>query len=157
MDLAARDEVYGEPYQLLQGNATRTRPIRHNRIIKIPRIIADKYYNVEIFMDIFFVNKIPFFHTKSESINFWTLQPIETQRKRDITKGIEYVQNNYIEICFNVMRWHEDNEFDILEIKKRYITSSVGTICSGGTCWFCQMIYTRSQGARLINMRRTTI
>ena len=54
-DIVTRNNVYGEPVALVQGKATRDTPIRHDRIQFAEELaLAEKYYNVEIFLDVFF-------------------------------------------------------------------------------------------------------
>ena len=50
----------------------RKRPIKHERtdVSPVPTMIEMRYKRVNMFMDIFFVNKLVFIHTKYENINY---------------------------------------------------------------------------------------
>ena len=80
---------FGTPTPLLQGKMTR-RPNPKERIprISIPPAILTHHRNVILHVDFFFVNKLPFLHTKSEGINFLTVQTGQTRSKEAIINGL---------------------------------------------------------------------
>ena len=96
-DIKAIENIYGMPYQLLRGKMLRKRPIRHERseIVPVPTMIATRYKQVQIFMDIFFVNKLVFLHTKSENINYRSVQALKSRNTTAIIQGINVVKNKY--------------------------------------------------------------
>ena len=82
-------------------------------------------------MDIFFVNKIPFFHTKTENINFRTVQQINSRKMRDIIAGINFVKNKYEKSDFKISQWHGDNEFDVIEMKNALLPATLEPYARG--------------------------
>ncbi len=64
-------------------------------------------------MDFFYVNKMPFLHTKSSSINFLTVQGGPNRTKGTIKSGIESVINTYNARGFTIADVHGDNEFNL--------------------------------------------
>ena len=105
-------------------------PIRHDRIQNW-KIIADKYYNVEMFMDVFFLNRIPFVHTKSERINFRTIQYVASRKMNEIIKGIKFVKDKYEKSGFKIMRWHGDNEFNIMQVRQAILPATLESYARG--------------------------
>ena len=50
-------------------------------IIRIPKRITDKYYEVRLFFDVMYVNKLPFLHTMSEKLIFSTSSSLISETK----------------------------------------------------------------------------
>jgi hypothetical protein len=69
---------------------------------------------------IFFVNKLPFLHTKSEKLNFITAFPAPSRSEKTIINELENVIDIYTARGFKVTDCHGDNEFDTKAIKARF-------------------------------------
>jgi hypothetical protein len=63
------------------------------------------------------VNKLPYLHTKSEKINFLTVQSGKNRTKRSIIDGLNVVLDTYHARGFMVTDIHGDNEFDINDLR----------------------------------------
>ena len=81
------EAIYIPQIPIIKGKAIITRPEYHKTIprIPLPDPISKHYHNVEISMDIFFVNVSLFLHTQSRNIYFklvqsyvarWTMEPM---------------------------------------------------------------------------------
>ena len=92
----------------------RKRPIKHERtdVLPVPTLIAMRYKRVQMFMDIFFVNKLVFLHTKSENINYRSVQALKSHNMTEILQGINIVKNKYEARGFELKCWHTNNEFN---------------------------------------------
>ena len=72
-------KIYGAAVSTLKGKTVKkqNKGIPDYRKTMIPAPIIEQYKNIRIFMDIFFVNGIPFFHTISNWIIFRTVAVIK--------------------------------------------------------------------------------
>jgi hypothetical protein len=118
-DITRAHFIYGTPLPLLKGKMVRKNPTKANfSKVPIPAPILQFHKNVQLYMDFFFVNTIPFLHTKSKNINFSSIQPCKSRSKSQIIEGITQVLEAYRNRGFNVTVCHGDNEFDMDELKK---------------------------------------
>ena len=65
--------IYGEPTPLLQGRMTRMKPIKALMASRelLEQEILKTIGRVQLFVDIFYINGDPFFHTKSEKLGLY--------------------------------------------------------------------------------------
>ena len=124
-DVSRAEHIYGIPAPLLQGKMTRTKPIS-NKIqrIPLPPPIQQQHSSLDLFIDFFYVNNIPFLHTKSSSINFLTTQSGPNRTKSSIQKGLSTVIKTYSTRGFNVENIHGDNEFNIPSLHSDLLPAS---------------------------------
>jgi hypothetical protein len=66
-DVNRADAIYGPAVAILKGKTVRRRPehTQHRARVQIPAPILQQHQEVRLFMDYFFVNGTPFFHTIS--------------------------------------------------------------------------------------------
>ena len=109
-DIERAQFLFGTPTPLLQGKMTR-RPNSRDRTprVSVPPAILTHHRNVILF----FVNKLPFLHTKSEGLNFLTVQTGQPRTKEAIASGLLNVINTYHTRGFKVKVIHGDGEFDL--------------------------------------------
>jgi hypothetical protein len=98
------------------------RGIPNHQEVQIPNPIIDKYRDMRLFIDIFWVNGSPYFHTISQWIKFRTVAPINNRTKRTLLMEMQAVLNMYEARGFNITRVEGDPEFvcitnDILPIQ----------------------------------------
>ena len=105
-DIKTRDHVYGTPTPLLQGKMTQTKPLQHNTRKNIAPMIPRKYFNMNMYMDLFFVNKNPFLHTRSENIDYRSAQPLKLRGMSELKKSIHLVKQRYEKRGFTLKTWH---------------------------------------------------
>ena len=86
--------------------------------VAIPPSILIHHRDVILHIDYFFVNKIPFLHTKSEGINLLTVQGGATRTKGAIIEGIKQVIGTYHSRGFRVRTIHGDGEFDMDDLRE---------------------------------------
>ena len=75
--------IWGKPEPLISGNMVRPTPPAIGKIQRIPLPLPVKLHHskVQLHIDFFFVNCIPFLHTKSEKLNFLTVERMHTRTK----------------------------------------------------------------------------
>lgn len=117
-DVRIQNKIYGEPVALIDGKMTREHPVTHTHghLLPLDELIPKEYANVSIFADVFFINKIPFMHTKSKNIEFRLVQPLRSQKMKEIIEGVKIVKQKYMKRGFVINRWHVDNEFDTSDL-----------------------------------------
>ncbi len=109
-------KIWGPSLAALKGKTVRKRPepIKTD-IVSIPKEIRELHKEVTLTIDIFFVNKIPFFLTLSRVLYFTTVTHIPNRsldRNFKALKGIFYY---YLQQGFRVTFIMGDGEFASLE------------------------------------------
>jgi hypothetical protein len=108
--------IYGPDLATLKGKTVKTqnRGIPNYQPILIPAPIIAKYSNIRLFIDIFWVNGSPFFHTISQHVKFRTVAPIANRTKRTLLMEVKAVINLYETRGFNITRIEGDREFNCI-------------------------------------------
>ena len=70
-----------------RGKVKSTRPKR----MKVPREIVEKHKRVRLFVDIMFINRIPFLHAISKELKFRISIQMSTLRKESLLQSIQEV------------------------------------------------------------------
>ena len=116
-DISRSVIIYGPPIPLLQGKSTRKTPCKPNiEVQKLPLQVKLKHVEFNLHIDFFYVNRLPFLHTKSEEINFLTVQSGRTRNSSSILHGLQTVINIYTKRGFRIKGIFGDNEFDIASV-----------------------------------------
>ena len=105
--------IYGDEFATLQGKTVKhqNKSIPNFQTVKIPAPIIEQYKDVRLFIDIFWVNGSPFFHTISEWIKFRTVAPITNRKKRTLHMETQAVIDMYEARGFTITRVEGDREF----------------------------------------------
>ena len=120
-DVNRANVIWGEPEPLISGNMVRPTPPSVGKIQRIPLPLPIKIHHseVQLHIDFFFVNRIPFLHTKSEKLNFLTVERMKTRTKEAIIDSLKEVMKLYSHRGFKVTNIHGDGEFEIEELKSQ--------------------------------------
>ena len=111
--------IHGPATPLLQSRTVRKTPTSVNvQKFPLPPSIIQQYPNLQLYVDYFFVNRLPFLHTKSSKVDFLTVQTGENRTTNSILKGLKRVVNTYEKRGFTITDLHADNEFDIETLKE---------------------------------------
>jgi hypothetical protein len=106
--------IYGPPVPILKGKMKRIQlTSKHIKRVALPPPILEHHHDLHLYVDFFYVNKLPFLHTKSSKINFLTVQSGPNRTKGTIQSGIEAVLTTYKARGFNITYVHGDNEFNL--------------------------------------------
>ena len=113
-DINRAQIIYGPPIPILKGKMKRIKPESKNITrIPLPPPVLKHHRNLQLYIDFFFVNKMPFLHTKSSKINFLTVQSGPNRTKGTIKASIDSVLTIYNARGFNISDVHGDNEFNM--------------------------------------------
>ena len=66
------------------------------------------------------MNKLVFLHTKSENINYRSVQALKSRNMTKIVQGINIVKNKYEARGFEIQCCHTDNKFN-----RKYVIDTV--------------------------------
>ena len=111
--------IHGKPEPILEGRMTRpnSRVIGNIQRVPLPLRIQDAYKDIQIHVNFFFVNRIPFLHTKSDKLNFLIVEKMKSRTKHAIIGSIVDTIKIYNNRGFDVSFMHGDGEFDIDDLK----------------------------------------
>ena len=117
-DIICADDIFGKAKPLCKGkiNKVSNNTFRVQRL-PLPLSIAKHHQRISLYIHIFFVNKIPFFRTKSGKISFLTTQVLQTCSAQQIINGINIVKKLYKDHGFSLTNVHGDNKFNINKLK----------------------------------------
>jgi hypothetical protein len=110
-------KIYGPDVATLQGKTVKkqNRGIPNYQAATIPAPIIAQYRDIRLFIDIFWVNGSPYFHTISEWIKFRTVAAINNRTKRTLHQETQAVIRLYEARGFTVSRVEGDREFACIE------------------------------------------
>ena len=130
-DIMMTIEALGKSGYAVAGKTTSTRPDEvdaRTALTEIPPTILNHYKNVELSIDILFVNRIPFLATISKYIHYGTIQALPNMKIPTIEEGIESVIKSYGIRGFHIATIHVDLQFKA--IKDRNQLSLRTNVCS---------------------------
>jgi len=98
---------------MLKGKTTRKTPtpVQDANLIPLPDSVMAWHSNVTIFIDIFFVQGLPFFHSISKSLNFRTVEAMISTAATKLLDCLQNIINIYNARGFDVTHVHGDREF----------------------------------------------
>jgi hypothetical protein len=110
-------KIYGPDVATLKGKTVKKQNsgIPNYQATQLPAPIIAQYNNVRLFIDIFWVNGSPYFHTISEWVKFRTVAAISNRSKRTLLLETQAIIHLYQTRGFTVTRVEGDREFSCLE------------------------------------------
>jgi hypothetical protein len=107
--------IFGPEVGSLKGKTVRRSGMETHPILNdLPLDVMSRYRDVTLTGDIFFVNKIMFFITRSRHIQFATVETIVNREPDTILKAFTNVRQIYMQRGFNVSHLLVDGEFECL-------------------------------------------
>ena len=129
-DIERSLKIYGTPVPLIKGKMTNIGPTTNDMSVTyLPPDIIEHHRHIQLYMDFFYVNKMPFLHTKSGKINYLTVASTKSRSKGIIVNEIQRITNIYKKRGFSITKYHGDNEFDMNDLREM-IRPSVLHICA---------------------------
>ena len=131
-DITVAENVYGKDIGQLKGKTVRTKPTPVIKdYIDIPKELVIKHENVELAIDLMFINQMPFLTTISKHIMYRTTQPLASKAPEDYRSAIDTVFRIYNHAGFMITTIKADQEFkpifdeikDTLDITMNYASA----------------------------------
>jgi hypothetical protein len=130
-DINRAEAIYGPQLPMLKGKTVRKRQehTKHRARVPIPSPILEQHPEVRLFMDFFFVNGRPFFHTLSDLIDFRTVQACKGKGATECRNHLDEIINKHESRGFKITDYHEDNDFKHIE---NHVLPATTHICAAG-------------------------
>ena len=114
-DILATEDILGPTVESLKGKTVRQGE-QHimSDIFPVPRDILSLYCKVTLFIDIMYMNKIPFLVTISCKLKFRTIEMLANRREDTVGKCVTNVMHLYGSRGFLVTMTHADGEFEAI-------------------------------------------
>jgi len=108
--------IYGKDPAFIQGKTKRQKPksMPHIVLTSVPQSIIDHHKNVELGVDIFYINGCMFLHTISRNIKFRTLEQINNGSYNTMLNAVQTVFNLYESRGFSIDQLRGDGQFECL-------------------------------------------
>ena len=111
-DAVAANKIWGRHPASLKGKTARRKPDPvQTDMLEVPTEIRDLHRLVTISIDIFFINKIPFFLTLSRKICFSTVIHLANRKISTIFAAFKSIFTYYLQKGFQIMTVTANNEF----------------------------------------------
>ena len=109
-------QIYGPDVTTLKGKTVKqqNKGIPNHQSVQIPAPIIDQYNKLCLFIDIFWVNGSPYFHTISQWIKFLTISPITNRNKMTLLRERNAVIKLYETRGFGITRVEADHKFNCI-------------------------------------------
>ena len=110
-DIKRSDIIWGPAESELQGEMKRKKPNTHNKIPKLtlPLSVSQQHKKITMYIDIFYVNRIPFYLSKTGKLYFLSGTKLKSRSRREITNAIEQDRNKHEQRGFEIIDIHGDN------------------------------------------------
>ncbi len=109
-------KIWGPSVALLKGKTVHhTPPVVVQDIVEVPKEIRENHKHVTLRIDIFFVNRGPYFVTLSLRICFLSVTNMTNQKIITIFKALKAIHNFYLKRGFQIVFIKGDGEFKPLE------------------------------------------
>ena len=116
-DVLLAQKIYGTPTPLLKGHMIRTSPTKVRvQTSPLPQQIIQQHPTLQLFIDFFYVNQIPFLHTKCSTFGYLTAHGGVGRTLTAIKNTLDSVINLYESRGFTITDIHGDNEFNVKKL-----------------------------------------
>ncbi len=115
-DVNRAEAIYGPQIPMLRGKMVRQIQREFTSVprVELPSPLLKRHPTDEIDMDFLFVNKNPFFYTKTKNVKFRAVQPQTGRGKKETGKALKRIVNTIEQRGIRVTALNGDNEFDKL-------------------------------------------
>jgi hypothetical protein len=121
-DITAAEDIFGCNIGALKGKTVHS-PGTHvdGRTDGIPSAIKQRYGDIILSIDIMFINKMPFFITKSQNLHFGTVEFLSNRQISTVKSALANVLGSYNRRGLQVTTINADPEFEPLDAMVRNV------------------------------------
>ena len=131
-DILRADDIYGPATASLHGKLCKPKQVKNTSSqLPLPENLPNDSMRIKLYIDIFYVDGIPFLHTKSKDVNYITIQHLADRKEQTLVMKLSYVSNLYLKRGFTITDVFSDNEFSELSIKQLFLPANMH-ICARG-------------------------
>ena len=89
-DIDRADVIWGPAESVQQGKKKINKPNTHNKIPKLtlPLLVSQQHKQITMYIEIYYVNQIPLFLSKTVKLNFLSGTKLKSRSGREITNSI---------------------------------------------------------------------
>ena len=114
-DVRIAEKVFGKDIATLKGKSVRTKPIPGvSNVVKVPKALKREHRNIELCVDIMYIQGLTFLTTISKRICYRTIEYIPDRSKDSICTALDNVFRIYNVNRFVVTKMRADPEFEML-------------------------------------------
>lgn len=167
-------DMLGRSKYAVQGKTTRTQPnaVPQQQIVELPQTVADYYRDVELAVDVMFVNKVPFLVSLSKNIHYVTANPLDNMKIVTLEHTIGHILRKYAVQGFNVIVIHVDIQFKALRDRAKLLKTinvvsrdehvpdierMIRVIKERARCYFTMLPYQRLPKMMIIHLIITVV
>lgn len=99
---------------LLKGKFRRPpqEPVENNEWVEIPKEIYETIKDLDLHVDIMYINGIPFLNSIDGKIKFRATVPLDNRSYEEFYRGLDEITRHYNQAGFEITAIHADSEFD---------------------------------------------
>ena len=111
-DVERAEEIWGPDVGMLKGKLRRKRPLLpHNDTAGVPAVILNKNRDIDLCVDVMYVNGIPFLTSVSKKLMFRSADPLPNRSNEAILEFIKKIFHLYLNHGAHIRRLSADGEF----------------------------------------------
>ena len=131
-DVNKANLILGKPLVSIRGKTTAPAMIKNkSQQIMLRDIPELEERMVKLYVDIFYVNGIPFLHIKSKAVNYITIQKLDKRTSAEIPKRLKNVISKYTTRGITITDVFAHNEFNN-EVYQQLVLPATLYICAKG-------------------------
>ena len=122
-DIFRAMEIYGEAAPLLKGKMKQIKPEAHSKEkrLRVPENIISRNKELIMAVDLFYVNGMPFYVSKTEKINFISVTKLKMRKITTIICCILRDKQKYQSRGFDISDIHADNKFSSKKLEEEIL------------------------------------
>ena len=152
------ENMYGLATPILQGKMRRKKPTVHSKYEKYLYLLQyQREKNLHIYMEFFYINDLILLHSKTGKTNLLSVKSLTSIGATSFIKALDEIKTKHETIGFKITDYYGDNEFNIKTLETSLLTGLPHIYEKIQTRWNDLTFNMYNQGARKINISRSTI
>ena len=112
-DVDIAERIFGKDMSYLKGKSKRSKPIVNRKdIVEIPKELIEKHHNLELHIDVMFINKLPFMTGIDNCIKYRMIATLNSRKHDEFYQALDTFLRAYNAAGFVVKKLRADGEFE---------------------------------------------